>query len=456
MKIVNPATERVIKNITTDDKDSVQTKYLEAKQAYHKFQGWSIASRLEATQKFQKLLNKHLDKLAAVLTLETGKPLWQSKNEINAASTRISYFLNNSESVLADEQVSEESGMLEFIRYEPLGVVANISAWNYPYLVGVNVFVPAIISGNAVLYKPSEFATLTGLEIQKLWHLAGIPEGVFQALIGDGQIGAYLLDLPLDGYFFTGSFKTGKLIYEQVAKDMVPCQLELGGKDALYITQQNQNLRLAAAAAVEGAFYNNGQSCCAVERIYVHSEVYHDFINYFVQEVKQLKLGDPDNDEVFIGPLTRKEQVAYLQDQVDDALAKGAKVLSGGQAETRQGYYFQPTVIINTNHSMKVMKDESFGPLIGIQEVSSDKEAIELMNDTSYGLTAAVFTEDNQQAEFIMNAMDTGTVYWNCSDRVSPGLPWSGRKDSGFGTTLSEIGIKAFVQPKAFHMRAKL
>ena len=456
MKIVNPATERVIKNISTDSKETVQVKYLEATKAFHLFRDWSIISRLEATRNFQKLLNKNIEKLATVLTSETGKPLRQSRNEINGASSRISYFLEKSEKVLADELVSEDSGMQEFIRYEPLGVIANISAWNYPYLVGVNVFVPAIISGNAVLYKPSEFATLTGLEIQKLWHLAGIPEGVFQTVIGDGQIGAALLDLPLDGYFFTGSFKTGKLIYEHVAKKMVTCQLELGGKDALYVTSKNRNLRSAAVAAVEGAFYNNGQSCCAVERIYVHGEVYHDFINYFVQEVKQLKLGDPDNEEVFIGPLTRKEQVAYLQDQVDDAVAKGAKVLSGGQAETRQGYYFQPTVIINTNHKMKVMREESFGPIIGIQEVTSDEEAIELMNDTSYGLTAAVFTEDNQQAEFIMNAMDTGTVYWNCSDRVSPRLPWSGRKDSGFGATLSEVGIKAFVKPKAFHMRSKL
>ena len=456
MKIVNPATERVIKNITADDREGVQAKYEQAQTAFQQFRNSSVASRLEIVQNFHALLIKRKEKLALVLTSETGKPLTQSRNEITGAADRIVYFLENSARLLAEEPVSDQAGMREFIRYEPLGVIANISAWNYPYLVGVNVFVPAIIAGNAVLYKPSEYATLTGLEIQKLWYQAGLPADIFQVILGDGQVGADLLELPLDGYFFTGSFTTGHMIYQQVAEKMVPCQLELGGKDALYVTQNNSNIRSAAAAAVEGAFYNNGQSCCAVERIYVHQEVYHDFINYFVQEVKQLKLGDPENEEVSIGPLTRKAQVTFLQDQVDDAVAKGAKVLSGGKAETRQGYYFQPTVLIDTNHEMKLMRQESFGPVIGIQQVSNDQEAVTLMNDTNYGLTAAVFTEDLQQAETIMNAMETGTVYWNCSDRVSPRLPWSGRKNSGFGATLSEVGIRAFVQPKAYHMRSKL
>ena len=456
MKIVNPATERVIKNIAADDKQGVQAKYEQAQTAFREFRNSSVTSRLEIVQSFHELLIKRKEKLASVLTSETGKPLTQSRNEVTGAADRIVYFLDNSARVLSDEPVSNQSGMREFIRYEPLGVIANISAWNYPYLVGVNVFVPAIIAGNAVLYKPSEYATLTGLEIQKLWYQAGLPADIFKVILGDGLVGADLLELPLDGYFFTGSFATGRMIYQQVAEKMVPCQLELGGKDALYVTQNNSNIRSAAAAAVEGAFYNNGQSCCAVERIYVHQQVYHDFINYFVQEVKQLKLGDPENEEVSIGPLTRKAQIAFLQDQVDDAVAKGAKVLSGGKSETRQGYYFQPTVLIDTNHQMKLMRQESFGPVIGIQQVSNDQEAITLMNDTNYGLTAAVFTEDPQQAETIMNATETGTVYWNCSDRVSPRLPWSGRKDSGFGATLSEVGIRAFVQPKAFHMRSKL
>ena len=346
--------------------------------------------------------------------------------------------------------------MQEYIAYEPLGTIANISAWNYPYLVGINVFIPALIAGNAVLYKPSEYATLTGLEIQKLWNQAGLDRGLFQTIVGGGDVGALLLDLDLDGYFFTGSFGTGKHIYDKAAEKMVPCQLELGGKDPLYVTEKNHNIQQVARAAVEGAFYNNGQSCCAVERIYVHQNIYHDFINRFVQEVKQLKMGDPENEEVFVGPIARPQQISFLEDQVADAEAKGGKVLSGGKRETRQGYYFQPTVIINASHQMKIMKEETFGPLIGIQKVRNDEEAVQLMGDTDFGLTASVFTEDERQAREIMRGMNTGTVYWNCSDRVSARLPWSGRKHSGFGATLSEVGIRTFTKPKAYHLRSKI
>jgi len=456
MKIVNPATERVIKNLVEDDINSVQEKYELAVKAQADFRSSSLDKRLQIVDKFSALLDKHQEKLSSLLTAEVGKPISQSKNEIRGARYRIDYFLQNSEAVLSDQTVSDEDSMKEILSHEPLGVIANISAWNYPYLVGVNVFIPAIIAGNAVLYKPSEYASLTGMEIQKLWLQAGLEAGVFQTVIGASEVGERLLELPLDGYFFTGSFATGSSIYQKVAGRMVPCQLEMGGKDPLYVTANNQNLSKVAASVAEGAFYNNGQSCCAVERVYVHQRVYNDFINEFVKQVKLLKLGDPTDEAVTIGPLTRRAQIGFLQKQVEDALEKGAKVLSGGNAETRQGYYFQPTVIIDTNHQMKIMTEESFGPVIGIQVVASDEQAIELMNDTPYGLTAAVYTDDQQQATEILKKINSGTGYWNCCDRVSPLLPWSGRKHSGFGSTLSETGIRIFTKPKAFHLKSNI
>ena len=456
MKIINPANERVLKNINEDSLDSIQQKYQTASQLQSKFRNTPLNDRLAIVTNFSSLLSKNEEKLAQILTSEMGKPITQSRNEIRGGRSRIQYFLEHSERLLQDELVYEGEGMQEYISYEPLGVIANISAWNYPYLVGVNVFIPALIAGNAVLYKPSEFATLTGIEIQKLWNQAGLERGLFHTVVGDGKVGAALLDLDMDGYFFTGSYHTGKYIYDKAAEKMVPCQLELGGKDPLYVTDKNHNIQEVARAAVEGAFYNNGQSCCAVERIYVHQNIYHDFINRFVQEVKQLKMGDPENEEVFVGPIARQQQIAFLEDQVADAEAKGGKVLSGGKRETRQGYYFQPTVVINTSHQMKLMTEETFGPVIGIQKVKNDEEAIQLMSDTEFGLTASVFTEDERQAREIMRSMNTGTVYWNCSDRVSPRLPWSGRKHSGFGATLSEIGIRAFTKPKGYHLRSKI
>ncbi len=456
MKVVNPATERVIKNINTDDHYSIKEKYQLAVQAQQSFARMDIQERLEIVKNFSALLLKQETKLAGLLTSEMGKPITQARGEIKGARSRIAYFLENSQRILSDEVVLDHEDIREVIVHDPLGVIANISAWNYPYLIGVNVFIPALIAGNAVLYKPSEYTVLTGLELQKLWLQSGLKQGLFQTVSGGGEVGEMLLELPLDGYFFTGSHVTGKSIYQKVAKKMVPCQMELGGKDPLYVTAKNHNLGQVASAVVEGVFYNNGQSCCAVERIYVHKDVYHDFINVFVKEVKQMKMGDPINEEVFIGPLARKEQVEYLQHQVDDAVANGGKVLSGGKAETRQGYYFQPTVIINTSHEMKIMIEESFGPIIGIQMVDDDQEAIGLMKDTEYGLAASVFSDDQQQALNIMDKMETSTVYWNCSDRVSPRLPWSGRKQSGIGVTLSEAGIRAFTKPKAYHLKSQI
>jgi acyl-CoA reductase-like NAD-dependent aldehyde dehydrogenase len=303
------------------------------------------------------------------------------------------------------------------------------------------------------MYKPSEYATLTGLQIERLLKEAGVPDDVFQVVIGRGDAGELLLDLPLDGYFFTGSYKTGKYIYERVAKKMVPCQCELGGKDPLYVADDIKDIKAVAAATADGAFYNNGQSCCAVERIYVHQKIYEAYLQEFVKEVAAFKTGLPTEEGVYIGPLSRKEQLDVLQQQIDDAVTSGATVLLGGKRKGGRGYYFEPTILANVNHQMQVMKEESFGPVIGIMKVADDKEVVQLMADSNYGLTASVYSCDQQRAEAILQQINAGTGYWNCCDRVSAALPWSGRKHSGFGSTLSYAGLRAFVKPKAYHLR---
>jgi acyl-CoA reductase-like NAD-dependent aldehyde dehydrogenase len=309
-----------------------------------------------------------------------------------------------------------------------------------------------LLAGNAVMYKPSEYSSLTGLQIEKYLKQAGVPDDAFQIAIGGGEVGKALLEMDLDGYFFTGSYKTGQYIYEKVAPKMVPCQLELGGKDPLYVTDDVTDVKGIAAGTADGAFYNNGQSCCSVERIYVHEKVYDQYVDEFVKEVKSWKSGSP-NEDVYIGPLTRKPQLEFVEQQVKEAEAKGAKVLAGGKRGAGKGYYFEPTVLVGVNHDMSVMKEESFGPVIGIQKVKSDEEAIQLMNDTAYGLTASVYSVSQERAEKILAEMNSGTGYWNCCDRVSAALPWSGRKHSGFGATLSHAGLRAFTKPKALHLR---
>ncbi|MEO6845514.1 MAG: aldehyde dehydrogenase family protein, partial [Ginsengibacter sp.] len=253
---------------------------------------------------------------------------------------------------------------------------------------------------------------------------------------------------------FTGSYKTGKYIYEKVAPKMVPCQCELGGKDPLYVADDISDIKAVAAATADGAFYNNGQSCCSVERIYVQEKIYDEYVAEFVKEVKSWKIGLPTEEKIYIGPLSRKEQLVFLGQQVKDALQKGASLETGGEPLKRKGYFFEPTVVTNANHSMSIMKEESFGPVIGIMKVQNDEEATELMQDTDYGLTASVYSSDQRRAEKILKQLNAGTGYWNCCDRVSAALPWSGRKNSGIGVTLSHAGLRAFTKPKAYHLKS--
>lgn len=453
MKIVNPATEQVIADLKEDSSASLKKKLAILKSGQKKWNAVPLKKRISILQKFSALLKENIEEGARVLTSEVGKPLQQSRNEINGAGSRIKWLTENAEKYLSDEVMGDDGNTKEIIRYEPLGVVCNISAWNYPYLVGTNVFVPALLAGNSVLYKPSEFSTLTGLQIEKYLKKAGVPDDAFQIAIGAREVGSALLDMNFDGYFFTGSYATGKFIYEKIAPKMVPCGLELGGKDPLYVAADVKDIKSIAAGTADGAFYNNGQSCCSVERIYVHEKVYNKYVEEFVKEVKSYKSGDPTEEGVYIGALTREAQLRVVDAQVKDAVKKGAKVLTGGKKAAGKGHFYEPTVLVNVNHKMKVMRDESFGPVIGIQKVKSDEEALQLMNDTEYGLTAAVYSSSKSRAEKILTQLDSGTGYWNCCDRVSAALPWSGRKHSGFGSTLSHVGLRAFTQPKGYHLR---
>jgi acyl-CoA reductase-like NAD-dependent aldehyde dehydrogenase len=284
-------------------------------------------------------------------------------------------------------------------------------------------------------------------------HAAGIPEGVFTAVVGDGKVGGALVSQPVDGVFFTGSVGTGKRIAESLRGRLVKLQLELGGKDPVYVCE-DVDIAKAAAGVADGAFYNTGQSCCSVERIYVNRRIFEPFVDAFVAEVRSFRRGDPSEESTYIGPLTRSPQLKVLELQVKDAVKKGAKVLVGGKRVKAKGNWFEPTVLTGVDHSMAVMREESFGPIIGIMPAADDADAVKLMNDTSYGLTAGVYTADRGRAEKILSQVDAGSVYWNCCDRVSPQLPWSGVGDSGIGLTLSTYGIETFTRPKAWHLRS--
>jgi acyl-CoA reductase-like NAD-dependent aldehyde dehydrogenase len=453
LKITNPADGSALAEVAADDAASVAAKFARARQAQPMWAATPLAERSAAIRRFRAAVEHELETLARTLTQEVGKPLQQSKNELNGFLGRIDFFLAEVEKTIAPETVLADGAMTERIDHDPLGVVANVSAWNYPYFVGGNVFVPALLTGNSVLYKPSEFATLTGLHVERLLHAAGIPEDVFVVVVGAGDVGAALLAQPVDGVFFTGSVATGTKIAAQMGARMVRLQLELGGKDPTYVAD-DADPKAAAESLADGAMYNTGQSCCSVERIYVHARIHDEFVRHFVATVAGFRIGDPLADGSYIGPLTRRPQLDVLDAQVADALAKGATLAAGGKRIERAGNWFAPTVLTNVDHMMAVMRDESFGPIIGIQRVQSDDEALELMNDTRYGLTAGVYTRDEARAARLLRAVRAGSVYWNCCDRVSPRLPWSGHGDSGVGVTLSTYGIQTFTRPRAWHLRA--
>ena len=453
LKIFNPATGAPIGEIPADDAASVAAKAAAARAAQPGWAARPIAERLAMIQRFRAGVVAELDTLAITLTQEVGKPISQSRNELNGLLARIDFFLEQSEGAVRDEHVFDGNGMHEQISHIPLGVLANISAWNYPYFVGCNVIVPGLLTGNAVLYKPSEYATLTGLHIARLLHDAGVPKDVMVPLVGAGEVGGALLAQPLDGVFFTGSHATGSRIAAAMASRLVRLQLELGGKDPSYV-RADADPKHAAESLADGAMYNTGQSCCSVERIYVHESLYDAFVDHFVATVDSLKLGDPMDPATYIGAITRAPQLQVLEAQVADALAKGATLRRGGKRLPGPGNWFEPTVFTGVDHSMDLMREESFGPIIGIQKVAGDDEALALMNDTRYGLTAGVFTKDEAKARELLAQVDAGSVYWNCCDRVSPRLPWSGQGDSGIGLTLSTYGIQAFTRPKAWHLRS--
>lgn len=452
LQIHNPANGELLAEMHADDAASVADKARRAREAQPAWAATPIAERKQCVQRFRDALGEQVERLATTLTAEVGKPIRQSRNEINGLVGRIDFFLAQAERSIATETVLAEPDMTERISHEPLGVVGNISAWNYPYFVGGNVFVPALLTGNAVLYKPSEFASLTGTHIARLWHEAGVPEDVFVPLFGAGETGAALLAQRIDGLFFTGSHATGMKIAQALSTRLVKLQLELGGKDPSYVCD-DAPVRSAAESVADGAMYNSGQSCCSVERVYVHERIHDEFVDAVVETVRAMRLGDPMDEATYIGPITRAPQLDVLEAQVADATAKGARLLVGGRRLPGPGHWFEPTVFSRVDHSMELMREESFGPVVGIQKVSGDDEAVALMNDTRYGLTAGIYTPDERRAKALLARVDAGSVYWNCCDRVSPRLPWSGVGDSGIGLTLSTYGIQTFTRPKAWHLR---
>ncbi|HGY09340.1 MAG TPA: aldehyde dehydrogenase family protein [Oceanithermus profundus] len=424
--------------------------------------GWRalpLEERQALVQRAVDYLVQRADLLAEELTWQMGRPIAHTPFEITRGfKERADYMLEVAPRALADFVPQGQPGIKRFIRREPLGTVLVLAPWNYPWLTSVNSVVPALVAGNTVILKMSTQTPLVAERYQEAFDAAGLPEGVFQYLhTGHKAVARMIADERIDFVAFTGSVPGGHAVVKAASDRFIGTGLELGGKDPAYV-MEDADLDFTVENTVDGAFFNAGQSCCAIERIYVHEKIYDEFVERYVELVKQYKLGDPTDPETTLGPLVRTSAADWVREQIAEATSKGARALIDPALfpAAKEGTpYLAPQVLVDVNHQMSVMTEETFGPVVGIMKVSGDEEALESMNDSQYGLTASLWTRDLERAERLGARIETGTVFMNRADYLDPALAWTGVKDTGRGITLSELGYHQLTRVKSYHLRRR-
>jgi acyl-CoA reductase-like NAD-dependent aldehyde dehydrogenase len=414
-----------------------------------------VADRAAICRRMVEWCVARAERLGEELTWQMGRPISQSPNEIRRGfQERALYLASIAEQALAELRVADKDGFERFIRREPHGVVLVLAPWNYPWLTSVNAVVPALLAGNSVILKMALQTPLVAERYAEAFKAAGLPEGAFQFLHVDHQQVARIIGDARIGYVaFTGSVPGGQAVQQAAAGRFIGTGLELGGKDPAYV-RPDAPLGPTVENLVDGAYFNSGQSCCGVERIYVHRSLYQPFVDAFVELTRQYRLGNPLEAQTNLGPMVRADAADQVRAQVREALGKGARALIN--AKDRPGTpYLPPEVLVNVTHGMAVMTEETFGPVVGIQAVANDEEAVRLMNDSRYGLTASIWTLDVDAALRIGERVETGTWFMNRCDYLDPALAWTGVKDSGRGCTLSRLGLETFTRPKSFHLKLK-
>jgi acyl-CoA reductase-like NAD-dependent aldehyde dehydrogenase len=416
-----------------------------------------------ALRERQEMLSRAVDafvankaKIAEEISWQMGRPLAQSPGEVRGFEERSRYMIEVAPEALKDLDVGEKAGFHRFIRRDPVGLVFVVAPWNYPYLTAVNSVIPALMAGNTVILKHSAQTPLCAERFAEAFQKGGLPEGVFQFLhLSHDDTAKIIQDPRVDFVAFTGSVAGGHAVQEAAAGRFIGTGLELGGKDPAYV-RPDANMDHAIENLVDGAFFNSGQSCCGIERIYAHEAIYDRFLEGFVALTRKYRLGNPIEADTTLGPMVRASAAEFVRKQIADAVKAGAKALIDPKsfpADKPGTPYLAPQVLVNVDHSMSVMTEESFGPVIGIMKVRSDEEAIGLMNDSPYGLTAAIWTTDEDAAIHIGDRVETGTWFMNRCDYLDPALAWTGVKDSGRGCTLSRVGYEQLTRPKSFHLR---
>ncbi len=455
-QIISPVNGSVYAECRLHTEAEIEKVLSSANQARKAWQTLKVSERKPYIEKFITSLQGLTVRISEELTWQMGRPISHSPFEVRGTIERAKGMLNLAEHSLTNILVDEIPGFNRYIQREALGTVFVIPAWNYPYLIAINTIVPALLAGNAVILRHSAQTPLVAERFADAFKESGLPDGLFQYLHLSHQDTANVIrDSRIDFVSFTGSVSGGHQIQKVAAERFVGLGLELGGKDPAYVCDDT-NLDFYVENLVDGAFFNSGQSCCGIERIYVKENIYHRFVESFVELTKKYKLGNPLDKDTNLGPVAKRSGAETVINQIKAAVNAGAKTLIDPALfpQTELGYNFlAPQVLVDVDHTMDIMMEESFGPVVGIMKVKDDDEALKLMNDSKYGLTASIWTSDEEKAISIGNRVETGTWFMNRCDYLDPYLSWTGVKDTGRGCTLSSVGFEQLTRPKSFHLR---
>ncbi|MCG8494353.1 MAG: aldehyde dehydrogenase family protein [Sneathiellales bacterium] len=439
--------------------DQIPSLLEKAEKAQAEWKLKTVAERAEILTRCVEVFESRKEQISEELAWQMGRPVRYGAGEVGGFVERATYMISVAEKALAPVEVDEKEGFTRYIKREALGVVFTIAPWNFPYMTAVNSIVPALMAGNAVILKHATQTHLCGETMQKAFVEAGLPEGLFQLVVATHDFAARLIQSGgVNFVAFTGSVPGGAAIETAATGQFIGVGLELGGKDPAYVRSDIDPV-FAAENLVDGAMFNSGQSCCGIERIYVHEDVYDAFVEGVVKTVNDYVLGNPLDEETTLGPCVNAKAADFVRGQVKDAVAAGARALidpAQFPADEEGSPYLAPQVVVDVDHSMRIMTEESFGPVVGIMKVSSDEEAITLMNDSEFGLTASVWTNDAEAAVSIGDQINTGTWFMNRCDYLDPALAWTGVKNSGRGCTLSTVGYESLTRPKSYHLRTKI
>lgn len=453
LRVVDPASGALVREVACDPPREVAAKLARARAAWPRWRALPLERRVNELRAAFETFRRDKERIARDVAREMGKPVKQARGEVDTLLARVEHLMALAPSALAPERVPAKPGFELRIEHEPLGVVLDIAAWNYPLIVPVNVVAPALVAGNAVVLKHSPKSPAAGEHFARALARLSEPDAFQNVIVPDSEAGALVADPAVDHVAFTGSVATGRRVYRAASERLAGVGLELGGKDPAYVAE-DADLAFAAENVVDGACYNAGQSCCAVERVYVHARVAADFLARAEHVLRAYELGDPLAESTTMGPLVDAAALAKVEAHVADALARGARLVCGGRRPAGlAGFFYEPTLLAGVPDDALVMREETFGPVMPVRAVRDDEEAIARMNDSRYGLTASVWTRDPARAERFVRALEAGTVFQNRCDYLDPGLAWTGWKESGLGSTLGRHGFLHLTRRKSVHLR---